>query len=1813
MKINNKKAATKTVIVLSLAFLYIFLTFSFINFVSGSGSGAIEKVTTTKDILSSNGISGMRIVNLSINGEESKNLSKEITNYKIETTYTKNTDGVKQDIYLTNKLDVSKDFDISTIIEIDYPEIRWNGTRYDLTKYAKSNSLNLIHYHDKETGKLIVPNIFFDDKFNKRINYQDVAEQGGYAVAYSDKGKYYVELKISKQVNALTKEKIDPTYTNQTDGFSITSAGGGTTASGIYFNNSNFWVVSYLSAGATGVVYSFDKTGANSTYWFITNTSTVFNRNPLGLWGNNSDFWITNNLLDNIYQYDSAGNPLSNFDIRVSFGMDRAYGLTGKLSNSLGTNLWIVDDTDNFVYQIRRDNSGTWYNQTGFDPTPSGAGNAQYITTTDGNTFFIIDVTDNFVYNMDSFGNNLSNGFSLSQFGINSPGGITTNVTSGSPRDFWVTDSVDLFVYHITAEYDLTIDYPSYNLYSTNTQLNVNYTRVNSDLTNCWYSNDSYSVNTSLATCGTNITGITWSEGRHNVIIYANTSTAISPQINVSSLVSFTIDTINPDINITSPINNSNQSNNLLEILYTRSDVNPLTNCWYSNDSYSVNTSLGFNCMNITSVTWSEGQHNVIIWANDSVGNKNYSIISFTIDTIKPAISITYPNNNTNSTNTNLNINYTFSDLNLDSIWYSNDSMSITKSLGSGGTYFNITNITWSEGFHNVIIYANDTLGNINSSRISFTIDTINPNATLLTPINNTLTSNNSINFTANLSDNVAINNATLLIINSSNDIVNKTTISYGGSITSGLFGVVVNLAEGKYNWSIGIFDTVNHYYNSGNNTLTIYSINATLLNPINNTITSNSSINFTANLSNGTLFNGGGLVNATLFIYKIGSNITNQSFEGVTFPPTGWFTGGDAIWHRNITEPDIGLASAGSSDIIDSQKTWINTTYLFNRDGNVSFFWNVSSEKNYDNLCFCIDNPCGGTGCTCSGTSGTADAIITSSSDGVWTFGIVSKNVNAGLHTFTWCYAKDGSVTAGADMGKIDNVTFTQTNPLYNQTTTNFISNPIETVVGTIVKLAVGIYNWFYTTFDLSGNSFTSTTYNLTISSDLIYPDINLTFPINTTYNSIQTKINFTTFDINLDTCWYSIDSGLNNITTSCYLNITGLTSSQGSNTWLVGVNDSNNNINSSSVTFFVDSISPNINITSPINNTNSSNNLLDIFYTRSDTNLQSCWYSNDTYLSNTTLASCGNITSVIWSDAKHNVIIYANDTLGNINSSRISFTIDTINPDINITSPLNNSNSSDNTLDVFYTISDSNLASCWYSNDTYLVNTSLTCGQNITSIIWSDAFHNVTIWANDSAGNENASRISFTIDTTAPNGIILLPLSQNYANNESINLNISVIDLGVGLSSCWYSILNSTGGGIVIDNTTIQIVSGVCQNTSFNLTALDNNYKLILYSNDTLNNLNYTSVNFGIKMNVPSITLNYPSDNKYFKNGTSIYFNFTAFRDIGIDTISLYLNGLLNYTWINPTNNTMNFTILNLAEGRYNWTVGGNDTLNNFGWALNNFTTTIDLTNPTVTINSITTIPGSLIITFNSNNTDNYLLSICKYSVYNSLGAIDGTRNNVSFTCTNTAVGSLVSVYGTYTLRVYAEDKAGNEIYSEQIFVTSASSGGTIPTGGGGGGSTINTTISKSFCGDGLCEPINGFLQKEDFYTCPNDCTSPINLDEWFNTLLKNCFDSDESTICLWTSIIGSISNPTVGPSTSFTGQYNLDTLLMNCFSKDENINKQCVWKTSTGGIIFLVGFVLIFILMTLKIPTKGKSKTTIPKYIIYQSKKIGKRKRN
>ena len=202
----------------------------------------------------------------------------------------------------------------------------------------------------------------------------------------------------------------------------------------------------------------------------------------------------------------------------------------------------------------------------------------------------------------------------------------------------------------------------------------------------------------------------------------------------VSETISFTVDSTYPQIEIVYPSNNSNHTSNTIEVNYTVSDIN-LDSCWYSNDTYSVNTSLGTggNCLNITGITWSEGQHNVTTWANDSGGNENSSSITFFVDSLNPSVSSLTESPSDPaiySSGATYEFNATITDTNLQTVLFEFDGTNYTPSI-SGNVYnFSISDL--SVGVYNYRWFANDSYGNVNNTEAGdYTIDKATPTGSL--------------------------------------------------------------------------------------------------------------------------------------------------------------------------------------------------------------------------------------------------------------------------------------------------------------------------------------------------------------------------------------------------------------------------------------------------------------------------------------------------------------------------------------------------------------------------------------------------------------------------------------------------------------------------------------------------------------------------------------------------------------------------------------------------------------------------------------------------------------------------------------------------------------------------------------------------------------------------------------------------------------------------------------------------------------------------------------------------------------------------
>ena len=165
--------------------------------------------------------------------------------------------------------------------------------------------------------------------------------------------------------------------------------------------------------------------------------------------------------------------------------------------------------------------------------------------------------------------------------------------------------------------------------------------------------------------------------------------------------------------------------------------------------------------------------------------------------------------------------------------------------------------------------------------------------------------------------------------------------------------------------------------------------------------------------------FYNGSVSNFTLYDY--------QMEEGFEDNQHSMNTSGDQIWNITDSEKYTGDRSIMSGNISDLETSVLEMQ--ISGMGQLSFYWRVDSEPNFDFLRFFIDN----------------DLIEEISGDIDWEY--FSYNLSVGEHTIQWSYVKDKSLSWGSDAGYVDDIHFTSSNSLSNGTHT--ISLKVEDEYG--------------------------------------------------------------------------------------------------------------------------------------------------------------------------------------------------------------------------------------------------------------------------------------------------------------------------------------------------------------------------------------------------------------------------------------------------------------------------------------------------------------------------------------------------------------------------------------------------------------------------------------------------------------------------------------------------------------------------------------------------------------------------------------------
>lgn len=449
------------------------------------------------------------------------------------------------------------------------------------------------------------------------------------------------------------------------------------------------------------------------------------------------------------------------------------------------------------------------------------------------------------------------------------------------------------------------------------------------------------------------------------------------------------------------------------------------------------------------------------------------------------------------------------------------------------------------------------------------------------------------------------------------------------------------------------------------------------------------------------------------------------------------------------------------------------------------------------------------------------------------------------------------------------------------------------------------GLFNYNVTCYGNESYDALSAIDNFTITADPVYPVFSNYWDNNASLIGSGTALFYTTVLDTNASVYLNILGGsylATNLGNGNYTHQPFLTAGIYSYNWSSYGNGYNHNINWSEnreYTVLEDLIPPYVAFISPLNNSIQGTSEILLNITNSSDAVDTWWYNTTTNLSYS--------QSLLYnfSDGTHIIFAYANDSYNNVNTTSVTFLIDTTGPVITILYPLNTSYNT-NISNLNYSLTETNPDSCWFSNSSGVWNsTRVTPRTNFTSLTSLEGSNTWRIYCNDTANNHNYSQITFWKDTEAPYFGSLQNQTLEY--NQNISYLINATDRTSSIDS--FTVNDSR---FIINRST-----GLLRNNS---QLIISEYYLNITVNDTLNNLNSTLllVNVTQANSTIYLYLDHQRQNSSIYNGSSIYLNASLITGLSSQLIQLYSNGsLIN----NGTSPVSNYTLFNVS-GSYNVT---------------------------------------------------------------------------------------------------------------------------------------------------------------------------------------------------------------------------------------------------------------------------------------------------
>jgi len=858
-------------------------------------------------------------------------------------------------------------------------------------------------------------------------------------------------------------------------------------------------------------------------------------------------------------------------------------------------------------------------------------------------------------------------------------------------------------------------------------------------------------------------------------------------------------DIINPLITIITPQPNGLFGNDTIDFEISIDEPH-LNSTWYSlngGQEYLFTGLVGI----INQGAWDTCGNNTVtirFFANDSLGNIDFSEVTVRKDSHNPIIIILSPQSNELFGNESIDFELSINDAHLNTTWYSvNGGPNIIFTGFVGSIQQNLWN-SCENGTVTIMFFANDTLGNHVVEEVNVRKDSLIPIINVIYPQPYELFGNESIGFELSIDEPHlnstwyslnggpeyiftgligmidqgawdACGNSTVIIKFYANDSLGNTAFSEVIVRKETRFPQILNLEPTAYqlygslapNYELSIdeplLDSTWYSLNGGPNiffTGLVGTINQSAWDACGNGTVI---IRFNANNS------AGNVAYVDVMVHK---DIINPSITIISPSPNEIFGVGTLDYELSIDEPNI-------------DSTWYSLNggpeYLFT--GSIGMI----DQGAWD--------ACG---------NGTVN-IIFYANDSLGNFAfeevIVRKDMIDPLITIL--------NPSQLELFGNDTIDFELSIDEQNIDSTWYsLNGGVEYLfVGTIGMIEQGAWDAcgngtveirFYAN-DTAGNIAFST---ITIRKDTSFPQMLIVSPgPDQLFGSVAPDFEISIDEPQLRSTWYSLNGGPN-------IFFTGLVGTINQIAWDVCgngtviieffANNSAGNVAYVDLIVYKDIINPNIIIISPSSNEIFGVGTLDFELLINEPNLESTWYSLNGGPNHIFTGLIDTIDQGLWNTCGNGTVtikFYANDSLGNSAFEEVVVRKDIIDPLIIIINPLQMELVSNDTIDFELSIDEPNIDSTWYSlngGSEYLFTSLIgiidqgawnACGNGTVEI---------RFYANDTTGNVAFSTITVRKDIYLPKLIINLPTINQICGLIAPSFDLSI--LGSDIDTTWH-----------------------------------------------------------------------------------------------------------------------------------------------------------------------------------------------------------------------------------------------------------------------------------------------------------------------------------------------------------------------------------------------------------------------------------------